>query len=289
MINRNIRIVVFLLLTVVSLSIVGCRYFKSDETEIIVARVNNHTLSQWTIEDVMKKNVVSDSAAFIQNYINTWATSQLLLDGALRNLPAEDQEDFEALVSTYRSDLYTRFYKDALINKQLDSVVSDSEAMKFYENNKVNFLLNEPLVQFKFVQVDEDYKNLTSLTSYFKGTDEKDKYALDSLKFQYKNYFLNDAVWIKQRVVIDQINAINKENANNLLKKTNFLQLRDSLGLYLVAVKSTLERNENAPLEYVRPTINQIIKNKRKLALIQKLEKEIKDDAIKNKQFEIYN
>jgi hypothetical protein len=74
-----------------------------------------------------------------------------------------------------------------------------------------------------------------------------------------------------------------------LLKKTNFLQLRDSLGLYLVAVKSTLERNENAPLEYVRPTINQIIKNKRKLALIQKLEKEIKDDAIKNKQFEIYN
>lgn len=289
MINRNIRIVVFLLLTVVSLSIVGCRYFKSDETEIIVARVNNHTLSQWTIEDVMKKNVVSDSAAFIQNYINTWATSQLLLDGALRNLPAEDQEDFEALVSTYRSDLYTRFYKDALINKQLDSVVSDSEAMKFYENNKVNFLLNEPLVQFKFVQVDEDYKNLTSLTSYFKGTDEKDKYALDSLKFQYKNYFLNDSIWIKQRVVIDQINAINKENANNLLKKTNFLQLRDSLGLYLVAVKSTLERNQNAPLEYVRPTINQIIKNKRKLALIQKLEKEIKDDAIKNKQFEIYN
>ena len=74
-----------------------------------------------------------------------------------------------------------------------------------------------------------------------------------------------------------------------MLKKTNFLQLRDSLGLYLVAVKSTLERNQNAPLEYVRPTINQIIKNKRKLALIQKLEKEIKDDAIKNKQFEIYN
>ena len=289
MINRDIRVVTVLVFAIMSLSLVGCRYFESEETETIVARVNHHTLSQSTINDVMSNNVVSDSAAFVQNYINTWATSQLLLDGALRNLPNEDQENFEALVSTYRSDLYIRFYKDALINKQLDSVVSDSEAMKFYENNKVNFLLNEPLVQFKFIQVDEDYKNLQTLKSYFTGSEEKDKYALDSLKFQYKNYFLNDAVWIKQRVVIDQINAINKENANNLLKKTNFLQLRDSLGLYLVAVKSTLERNQNAPLEYVRPTINQIIKNKRKLALIQKLEKEIKDDAIKNKQFEIYN
>ena len=74
-----------------------------------------------------------------------------------------------------------------------------------------------------------------------------------------------------------------------MLKKTNFIQLRDSLGLYLIAVKNTLGRNDIAPLEYVRPTINQIINNKRKLALIKRLEKEIKDDAIKNKKFEIYN
>jgi len=57
----------------------------------------------------------------------------------------------------------------------------------------------------------------------------------------------------------------------------------------LIAVKNTLGRNDIAPLEYVRPTINQIINNKRKLALIKRLEKEIKDDAIKNKKFEIYN
>jgi len=289
MIDRNIRIAPILVFIIASLSIVSCRYFKKDDTEATVARVNNHTLSQRTIDEVLANNVVSDSATFIQNYINSWATSQLLLDGALRNLPNEDQENFEELVSSYRRDLYTRFYKDALVNKELDTIVSDNEALKFYDNNKDNFLLNEPLVQFKFIQVDEDYQNLKTLTSYFMGTDTKDKFALDSLKFQYKNYFLNDTTWIKQRVVIDQINAINKENANNLLKKTNFLQLRDSLGLYLIAVKSTLDRNENAPLEYVRPTINQIIKNKRKLALIQKLEKEIKDDAIKNKQFEIYN
>jgi len=56
----------------------------------------------------------------------------------------------------------------------------------------------------------------------------------------------------------------------------------------LISVRETLSRKQIAPLEYVRPTINQIIKNKRKLALVKQLEKEIKDDAIKNNKFEIY-
>ena len=106
---------------------------------------------------------------------------------------------------------------------------------------------------------------------------------------EFKNYFLNDSTWVKRSVVQNSIQPINASNADKLLKKTNFLQLRDSLGLYLIAVKETLSRNDIAPLTYVRPTIDQIIRNKRKLTLTKKLEKEIKDDAINNKKFEVYN
>ncbi len=42
------------------------------------------------------------------------------------------------------------------------------------------------------------------------------------------------------------------------------------------------------PLSYIKPTIEQIILNKRKLELIKKLEKDITKDAIKNNDFEIY-
>ena len=74
-----------------------------------------------------------------------------------------------------------------------------------------------------------------------------------------------------------------------MLKKSNFIQLKDSLGLYLMQINDVLLRNSTAPLEYVKPTINQIVINKRKLELIKQLEKDIKKDAINNKQFEIYN
>ncbi len=54
-------------------------------------------------------------------------------------------------------------------------------------------------------------------------------------------------------------------------------------------INDVLGRNEIAPLEYVMPTIKQIVINKRKLEFIKQLEKDITKDAIKNGQFEIYN
>lgn len=49
-----------------------------------------------------------------------------------------------------------------------------------------------------------------------------------------------------------------------------------------------LKRQEIAPIEYVKPTLRQIIINQRKLEFVRKLEKDIINDAITKKQFEIY-
>ena len=276
-----ITLIVLFLLT-------GCGWMTSTDTENYVARVHNHYLPKEEVARALKDNAMVDSALFVQNYINSWATERLLLDGALRNTDKQAQEKFNTLVEHYKNDLYTKYYKDVLISQQLDTLVSDEEARKFYEQNKENFNLNESLVQIKYVLVNGDYTRLNQLKKYFTGTTIADKTALDSLRFQFKDEFLNDSLWVREQTVIQRIGPITTDNAERMLKKTNFLQLRDSLGLYLIAVKNRLQRNDIAPLQHVRPTIDQIIRNRRKLALTKKLEKEIKDDAIKNKQFEIY-
>jgi len=112
---------------------------------------------------------------------------------------------------------------------------------------------------------------------------------LDSISVQFKSYSLNDSIWIKVSQIVEKIPAINSDNKKELLKKSNFLQLKDSLNLYLMQINDVLFQNDYAPLEYVKPTIDQIVINKRKLELIKLLEKDITKDAIKNKQFEIYN
>ena len=58
--------------------------------------------------------------------------------------------------------------------------------------------------------------------------------------------------------------------------------------MWLVKVKQVLPKDSPTPLQFVKPTIKQVIINKRKLELIQKLQKEITDDAIKDDKYEIY-
>ncbi len=128
-----------------------------------------------------------------------------------------------------------------------------------------------------------------TIKTRFVNFNEKDKQVLDSMSIQFKTYSLNDSIWVRLNQVVAKIPSVNSSNSRELLKKSNFIQLKDSLGVYLMQIKDVLLRNETAPLAYVRPTINQIVINKRKLELIKKLEKDITKDAIKNKQFEIYN
>ena len=107
------------------------------------------------------------------------------------------------------------------------------------------------------------------------------------MSLEFKNVNLNDSIWIKKESVLKQLPVL-KSNESTALKKSDFKQLEDSLGVYLLKIVDVLNPNDIAPLAYIKPTIEEIILSKRKLELIKKLEKDITKDAIKNKDFEIY-
>lgn len=269
---------------------VSCQFFNEKDNRIPVARVNNAYLYQEDIEALVSEDMSDeDSTQLVQNFINRWATQQLFLDGALLNLSENKQEAFNKLVNQYKNDLYTKAYIEALVKRSIDTLVSTEEIEEYYTYNKEAFKLNEELLKFRYINVDENIIDFKNIEERFKRFNNEDKKVLDSISIQFRSYSLNDSIWIKLNQVINKIPAVTNENKNELLKKSNFVQLKDSLGVYLMQINDVLLRNETAPLEYVKPTINQIVVNKRKLELIRKLEKDITKDAIKNKEFEIYN
>ncbi len=271
------------------LFLVSCKFFKDTEEEQVIARVNESYLFFNDIKDLVKKGTSeADSTLIVQNFINRWATQQLLVDGAKVNLSETKQEDFNKLVNQYKTDLYTKAYMEALVKKSIDTVVSSNEAKDYYRNNKEAFKLNEELIKFRYIHVSESINDFDAIKEKFKRFEAEDKKELDSISLQFNSYSLNDSIWIKQSQVLEKIPVVTSENKEELLKKSNFVQLKDSLGVYLMQINDVLYRNNTAPLEYVKPTIDQIVINKRKLELIRQLEKDITKDAIKNKQFEIY-
>jgi len=283
-----VRIKVFLIGLLVMVN--SCDFIKKSDGNNPVARVNENYLYEDDINDLVSEGTSKqDSILLIQNFINRWATQQLFVDGAKLNLSEEKQAAFDKLVVQYKNDLYSKAYIEALVKRSIDIAVSIDEAEAYYTNNKEVFKLNEELIKFRYIHLDENIINYSNIRKQFRRYNKIDKKILDSISIQFKSYSFNDSIWIKLTQVIKKIPAVNSENKNQLLKKSNFVQLKDSLGVYLMQINDVLVRNDTAPLEYVKPTIDQIVINKRKLELIKELEKDITKDAIKNKQFEIYD
>lgn len=280
----------FIILAILGVSVASCGFFDKKDNRIPVARVNDSYLYQEDIKSlVIEGTSKTDSTLLVNGFVNRWATQLLLVDGAQRNLPETMQTDFNKLVDQYKKDLYTKAYLEALVKKNINTTVSATETQQVYEKNKESFKLNEALIKFRYINIPQNVLHKEEIEKRFKRYNSEDKIYLDSISIQFKSYSLNDSIWIKVAQVSEKIPVINAENKKELLKKTNFLQLKDSLNLYLMQINDVLLQNDYAPLEYVKPTIDQIVINKRKLELIKTLEKDITKDAIKNKEFEIFN
>lgn len=268
----------------------SCDLFNEEERTGVVARVNDSYLYEDDIKAIITESTSKeDSSVMATNYINRWATRELLVDRARINLSARQQEELNELVEIYEDELYSKAYIDAIIGRELDTLISKDTAEAYYEQKGENFILNEDLVKLRYISLSPGNSNLDEIKERLKRFDEEDKEELLDMALQFKAYSLNDTVWVKTRNVYNRIPPLTPESEAGFLKKPNFLELVDSLGVYLVAVEDVKFRNEQAPLEYSLPTIKQILLNKRKLELIKRLEKDITQDAIKNEEFEIYN
>ena len=146
--------------------LVGCDFFEKENSGISIARVNDNYLYEDDIAQLVTPTMSDqDSALVVNSYITRWATRQLLMDGAKRNISIEEQERLDNLVDQYKTDLYSQAYKDALVESSIDSTISDQDALAFYEQNKSNFRLNEELLKLRYIQIGETDYNVSDIKS----------------------------------------------------------------------------------------------------------------------------
>lgn len=279
-----------ILIGFVPILVISCDLFKSQDNRKVVVRVNNSYLYEEDIKSLVGDGLsAEDSTIIVNSYINRWATQQLLIDRAKLNLPEARQKEFNELVENYKNELYTNAYTDAVVSKELDSVFTDTIIASYYEQNKENFKLSQDLVKLRYINLEANNTNLDKIKDWFVRFNEEDKVKLQENALQFKNYSFNDSVWIKTATVYDKVTPLSVEDRAKLLRKDNYIELKDSIETYLIYVNDALKKNDQAPLEYAKPTVEQILLNKQKLELVKQLEKDITKDAIKNNQFEIYN
>ncbi|MDG2052853.1 MAG: peptidyl-prolyl cis-trans isomerase [Flavobacteriaceae bacterium] len=207
-------------LTIISLIVLcSCDFINQDNLDIPIARVNDSYLYQKDIKNLIFGNILKDdSTLIVTNFINRWATKQLLIDQSIINLTQEKQDAYNNLVNQYKTDLYIEAYKSSIVAKRLDSTITYEELEKFYNQNKENFKLNGDLLKIRYIHIDENFSNTKELVEKFKRFDSIDKNELTNLSIKFKAFNLNDSIWIKNDLLIGVLPVL-KQNNNLVLKK----------------------------------------------------------------------
>ena len=275
----------FLLTTMV----VSCDYFRAPKKPKAIARVGESYLFQDDIVDLVPKGTSKkDSIAIVKSFIDRWATQKLLFEAAQRNIGKDKVSEFSALIDQYKVDLYTKDYIESLVIRQIDTVVTEVQIEAYYTKNKQYFKNSSELVKLRYINLVKENPKFAKIKSKFSSFTKKDRKELEQLAVQFKSYAFNDSIWVDINQVYEKIPFINLENKQKYISSGMNFQYPDSTTVWLVKVNNVLPKDSPTPLEFLKPTIKQIIINNRKLDLINTIEKEITNDAIKDNKYEIY-
>lgn len=264
----------------------SCDYFKTEEQRKIIARVNNHVLYQDNLAEIIPGNLSKeDSMAFVRAYIDKWAMDKLILDKAKFNLPLEEQQRYDKMVEQYKNELYKKAYMNALATKQVDSIIDSTAVFQYYESNKDIFKINQYLLKLRYLYVRNDMNEIDKIKESFKRFELDDQIYIDNQKLKFDKAKLNDSIWVKSIDVFKNLKLEDKFK-DQIYSGETYFEIEDSIGTYLIYVKDVLKPNSTAPVSYIRPTIEQILRNKKELELKSDLEKQILQNAIKNNEYE---
>ncbi len=270
----------------------GCgeNLFNSNENveQVPVARVYDKYLYVQDIRELISPGTTpSDSAALARNHIDNWIKKNVILHKAERNLN-ESQKDVEDQMQEYRNSLITFIYEKELINQQLDTVVSESEIEAYYNENTRNFELKDNIVKVLYLKTKNSAPKIKDVKKWMRSEKSKDRLKLEEYCYQFASDFnLDDETWILFDDLLKKI-PIKTFDKENYLRNTRYVEIEDSTDIYLLNIKDRKIRESISPLGFVMEDIRNLILNKRKLELINEMERSAYDDALKNNDFEIY-
>ena len=272
--------------TFLCLFLESCSNFSNNDSNNLVARAGEYFL----YEDDLPNYVSSDDSLIkISNFIETWAKEKVLYDLSIINLSQLKRAEIDELVNNYRVDLYINSYKDLIVNSRIDSIVTNEQIDSFYTMNSNNFKLNENLVKYRYIKVPDDNININRIRRYIVRMSEQDRYFLDSLNFQFADLKLDDSIWFTERDVIASINFINQSNKSKYFIKDRLFTIDESDYINFFIVDDMLKSGNIPPKSYLYDRIKATIINQRKLDILKSINKEILNDALKSRKYEVYN
>jgi hypothetical protein len=255
-----------------------------------VARVNNNYLYHDELGGLVTgKTTPADSLARVTAYIDSWVRKQLLIAEAMKTISINEAE-VQRKVLDYRYSLIGYEFQNYYIRKNLNDSISEAEIVAYYKEHLDNFILKQNIVRGTFLKVPRGAPRTQRIKDLMFSKKEKDQNELRSYCLSFSSaYHLPDSSWMEFDKLVVNSPLAEIPNKIQFLKSTPYYETSDSEYLYFLKVDEYKISDNVSPLEFVREDIKNVILNKRKVELAQKLEKEVYEQAAQRKDFEVFN
>ena len=264
------------------LTCLSCDVFRQKTVGKPVVEVAGNFLHEHDLATVVPKGVSSeDSAVIVQRFIKRWTTDVLMYEAAKRNVAQDPQ--IERMVADYKKDLLMHEYERRIVSERLNRKVPDEELENFYQQYASSLRLTEEIVKGLLVVLPLQAPHLDNVTKWVASPDSL---AIDNIE----KYVLQNAVsydyfmdrWIPfsevRRLWVQPI-----ENSEDFLRSNKgFVQMEDSTKVGLLYLQEYKLVGDVKPYNYAKEEIVELLVNRRKVELVQKLEQDIYEDALEN-------
>lgn len=255
---------------------------KVKEGDILLASVENRLMYYSDIEGMLTASSAQDSLAQLNAYIEAWLVRNVVLNEAEKKISQD--LDIDKLVEDYKSSLLLHNYRQALIQKDLDTIITKAQVKEYYDKNKEQYLLAETICKVRIVKIPDNAKRIELFYKNWKKNDTAyiEKYTLENAIFDSKN----DKGW---NTVDHYLSYLPKDRFKiRDFSRKGDIQKHDKTFEYFIKVVDFKNQNEVPPLSYVREQMRKVIINQRKKDLLKKIESNLYQNYLQANKIKVY-
>ena len=221
------------------------------------------------------------------SFEDSFGGSYLVVEPGEFNL-GDEVTGIDELVERYREDLLKYRYQEAMLQKLLDTAITEQQILNYFEANSANFELKENIVRAAHLVTVPEAPELNEARKMLKSGTREDLVRLEDYCLKYASGFgLSDSTWMSFSELSRKV-PIQTYNQQQFLKKNSFVEIADSTRIHLLKIFEYRIKDGLSPLPYVRTTIRSILLNQRRRDILERLERDLLEEALEKKDCELY-
>lgn len=208
---------------------------------------------------------IADRKQFTQR----WIEQQLFILEINKTLP--DKAQLIRLKTLWSEGDLSRYYlEENHIQKELDTQISDSLILQYFNQHKEEFALNDYIVRALYLKIPKGAVDQDKLKEYYLLKKEKDYSKVISYANLYAdNFYYNDSSWVYFDELAKDI-PMERLNKDNLVLNRTKTYFSDENYTYYLNIIDFKLKDATPPIDFLKPIIQQVLVNQKMNELKEK-------------------